>query len=639
MNRLAFLLLLIFLLCNHISFASNEEVIQLKFNPSPNKTYTYSSIIYVNDLHTLSSTVEHVFTKKSDDNYIRDTRITEMNIAKDNSVIFSLNSILSNSEMDFPMYQKLLKDIQINTHINDSGVLVKEFDADIWFESNGYNPNKIDNGFKEIMTDMTINEFYFFINTELSAGKKVVYQSKKNQSYQEYMVLDINDKYVVFASLSPSSTNKDYNMVIIMERESGLPLYSCYTNYSDNSNITVCMLYARDDFIFMDPAIFPAIIPGFESKPWEVNFTESPNLPSKFDAKKSIAEHEIDASLISNNGLYSFTLLNKQNDNIKIKIEEVSAISKENSKHILLNNKTKYPILNSYYNNMTFFPNIFIGDTNVVDKALTKVDVTAFYGNKKVELNKNMIGTKINLTKGDLILFSWEDDNVILSDAKFIAYSKNNEPINHAHKSLYWPQYKLIADWLNIPQKEVTPNMVLLFSPLFPDYLDLKFFKYSFDEPINSITVYDAENFIVENKILQAVKTNDDNFITEEELTIEINEEKEEEVDNVYYIVEEMPSFPGGDNKMYSFINNSIQYPQYAIDNNIEGKVFVQFIIEKDGSLSSFNIIKGVHESIDNEAIRIIKSMPKWIPGKQRGKETRIYYTVSINFKLNQLNK
>ena len=102
----------------------------------------------------------------------------------------------------------------------------------------------------------------------------------------------------------------------------------------------------------------------------------------------------------------------------------------------------------------------------------------------------------------------------------------------------------------------------------------------------------------------------------------------------VYQIVENMPMFPGGDQKMWEFISNNIQYPQEALEKRIQGSVFVGFIVEPDGSLSDVKILRSLGSSCDEEAVRVVKSMPKWEPGKQRGQAVRVSYQIPITFKL-----
>jgi TonB family protein len=102
----------------------------------------------------------------------------------------------------------------------------------------------------------------------------------------------------------------------------------------------------------------------------------------------------------------------------------------------------------------------------------------------------------------------------------------------------------------------------------------------------------------------------------------------------VYQIVEEMPEFPGGEKGLMEYASNNVKYPEEAKNKNIAGRVFVSFIVEKDGSINEVKVLRGIGGGCDEEAVRVIKSMPKWKPGKQRGKPVRVKYTVPVNFKL-----
>ena len=108
-------------------------------------------------------------------------------------------------------------------------------------------------------------------------------------------------------------------------------------------------------------------------------------------------------------------------------------------------------------------------------------------------------------------------------------------------------------------------------------------------------------------------------------------EESDGEAD-IFQVVEDMPQFPGG--SVQKWIAKNVKHPMIAQENNIQGKVFVQFVIEKDGSVSDVKVARSVDPSLDKEAIRVVKAMPKWKPGKQRGKPVRVSYTVPINFQL-----
>lgn len=110
----------------------------------------------------------------------------------------------------------------------------------------------------------------------------------------------------------------------------------------------------------------------------------------------------------------------------------------------------------------------------------------------------------------------------------------------------------------------------------------------------------------------------------------QVNVEGEE----IFFIVEDMPEFPGGEQALRQFIGNSIDYPKVAQEKGIQGKVYVTFVVTKDGSVAKATIARGVDPSLDTEALRVVNSLPKWKPGKQRGQAVNVSYTVPINFKL-----
>ena len=104
--------------------------------------------------------------------------------------------------------------------------------------------------------------------------------------------------------------------------------------------------------------------------------------------------------------------------------------------------------------------------------------------------------------------------------------------------------------------------------------------------------------------------------------------------DSVFQIVEQMPEFPGGAEAMMKSIAGNVKYPEAAIDKNIEGRVFVSFVVEKDGSVSNVKVLRGIGGGCDEEAVRVISSMPKWKPGMHRGEPVRVSYQIPIWFKL-----
>ncbi|MCC8094234.1 MAG: TonB family protein [Tannerellaceae bacterium] len=111
-------------------------------------------------------------------------------------------------------------------------------------------------------------------------------------------------------------------------------------------------------------------------------------------------------------------------------------------------------------------------------------------------------------------------------------------------------------------------------------------------------------------------------------------EEEEESAQQIFTVVEEMPQFPGGEGELLKFISKSIKYPVIAQENGIQGRVVCSFVVNRDGSIVDAEVVRGVDPSLDKEALRVINTMPKWTPGKQRGKPVRVKYTVPITFRL-----
>ena len=105
--------------------------------------------------------------------------------------------------------------------------------------------------------------------------------------------------------------------------------------------------------------------------------------------------------------------------------------------------------------------------------------------------------------------------------------------------------------------------------------------------------------------------------------------------DSIYRVTEVMPQYPGGPNEMMKYIQENIKYPQSAKDNKIEGRVFVSFVVEKDGSITNAAVMRGIDKECDAEALRVVASMPKWTPGQQDGKNVRTQFTIPIYYKFN----
>ena len=117
-----------------------------------------------------------------------------------------------------------------------------------------------------------------------------------------------------------------------------------------------------------------------------------------------------------------------------------------------------------------------------------------------------------------------------------------------------------------------------------------------------------------------------------------IVEEKKPELEQVFTAVEQMPQFPGGDTALTKYLSSNINYPIVAAKNGIQGRVVVQFVVTKNGSVGEVKVLRSVDRDLDKEAIRLCKSLPKFIPGKMNGQAVNVWYTMPITFKLQGLN-
>lgn len=133
------------------------------------------------------------------------------------------------------------------------------------------------------------------------------------------------------------------------------------------------------------------------------------------------------------------------------------------------------------------------------------------------------------------------------------------------------------------------------------------------------------------------VKGNDDangEILKAKEVIAEPEPPKHEEENKVFDIVEQQPMFPGGPAALMKYLSEHTKYPVVAQENGVQGRVTVQFVVEKDGSISDVHVLRGVDPSLDKEAVRVVKSMPRWTPGKQNGINVRVNYRVPVLFRL-----
>ncbi len=136
----------------------------------------------------------------------------------------------------------------------------------------------------------------------------------------------------------------------------------------------------------------------------------------------------------------------------------------------------------------------------------------------------------------------------------------------------------------------------------------------------------------VEDDIIIDVEADQDTEV--EEWTPVVMEEEEVQEEKIFIVVEDQPSFPGGEKARMKYLANNIEYPQLARESGIQGTVYVTFVVEKDGSVTDVRVLRGIGGGCDEEAIEVVKNMPKWKPGKQRGKPVRVQFNMPIRFTL-----
>jgi len=115
---------------------------------------------------------------------------------------------------------------------------------------------------------------------------------------------------------------------------------------------------------------------------------------------------------------------------------------------------------------------------------------------------------------------------------------------------------------------------------------------------------------------------------------VAVDEKPKEEETKVFDVVEQMPEFPGGPAALMKWLSDNIKYPAVAEENGIQGRVVCTFVVERDGSVTDVQVARSIDPSLDKEAIRVLKKMPKWIPGRQNGSAVRVKYTVPVTFRL-----
>lgn len=156
-------------------------------------------------------------------------------------------------------------------------------------------------------------------------------------------------------------------------------------------------------------------------------------------------------------------------------------------------------------------------------------------------------------------------------------------------------------------------------------------------QPPKVITVINIveDDLTVEDEIFIDAEANDETEIDPYVPALPEQDDEESEIgDEIFTVVESQPSFPGGDENIYKFLAENLKYPEQANQAGIHGKVYLTFVVEKDGSITDVKVLRGIGGGCDEEAVRVVKLMPRWTPGKQRGIPVRVHFVLSVKFTL-----
>ena len=148
------------------------------------------------------------------------------------------------------------------------------------------------------------------------------------------------------------------------------------------------------------------------------------------------------------------------------------------------------------------------------------------------------------------------------------------------------------------------------------------------------INIVDDDVEIEDELEIEVANIEDETGIDISPVISNMKEEEEEEEQILFNVIEEPAEFPGGDRALYKYLSDHVKYPVIAQENGIQGKVYVKFVIDEQGNASRAEVLRGVDQSLDAEALRVINSLPKFKPGKQRGRAVKVYFNAVINFQL-----
>ena len=251
--------------------------------------------------------------------------------------------------------------------------------------------------------------------------------------------------------------------------------------------------------------------------------------------------------------------------------------------------------------------------------------------------NKAVLWTLIGALLFGLLAFGFVKANQYLEERRLAMEGEQEEVLIDMSQDAEEPEEQ--QERLEQPKPEVLPEEVLKSVKV----TELQIVE---DDKVKKEDEIKTQDELKETETAFGQKDNEkgteDRNVTrtlKEEVVVEKPVEKPKEVkEEIFKSVEQMPQFPGGDAALMKYLSSHINYPPMAAENNVQGKVILQFVVEKDGRVGEVKVARSVDKDLDKEAIRVVKSLPKFTPGRQNGQAVRVWYTLPVTFKLQGTN-
>jgi TonB family protein len=669
-----------------------QQSVRLELNPKLGNKYVYRAegVLSDNDVRIATQT-SMLVDKNSSNNFLIKESLDEVNLfGSSGEQIFSLNALFEIGDDKFN-FQQIAKYLKPEREVTALGETVKEYDIDSVLINSGY-ADALSNKFLSFFDLLKKNNEFFYLNRKLEKGASFKFDREftvlKLSAINipiTYTVFEINDKRTVLTSKLETEISIDkrgnkeklvLDGIFIIENETGLPLY--YAEISEVGSHRFVYSVSRDNYKSLSCEMYNSM--ARQGNSWNDDMIDisgwgntSMRYQKKEDAENALKKLKLEAFL-DKDAYSSSTKLN-----IGSKESILNFMFTTNNANCLYCNKESRQVKNQ--NNQPFIisstdgygevTDVFTGRDCMVEKLVADFNVETWYGVKKREFGKKDVGKLQDLNSAEFVLSDWQDKSLVMTNVCFMAYDSLGNQLTKASVIGDWPQYKAVSDLLAVDKDQVTTKQAWLYSSLFEEYHIPLFFKVTFEEPVAKLVVLDFKGSVSANKTVEASNSSEvrkvleerarerfeeerakneeeqrskDNIEEEEGLeevveTLGSNSKNEkaggvEEEESVFVIVEQMPKFPGGMTAYLKYVQEHIQYPKEAAEQNITGRVFVSFIIEKDGKISHVKVVRGVHDLLDKEAIRVIESSPAWQPGIQRGIPVRVSYIQPVNFVL-----